>query len=122
MSKEVTIKIGKTEYPMHFSIKAGKLITEKYGSIEGAFGGEKNAETFDAMLFFIETLISQGIAKKKFLGEETPEPIEEDMLAMLFGLGDFQELSEKIFECVGEGKAREVLEKVKKEETKQKGD
>lgn len=124
MGKISRIKIAGKNYPMSFSLMAQKKMAEKYGSTENAFekmfkdGAE--AGSIDMISETIELLISQGCAYKNYFEKDVPvkdddpvidgkwTPIPKEAIEIALGIGDMEEIVEKIQECMSGGKKQEI--------------
>lgn len=141
MAKISYIEIAGKKYPMSFSLMASKKMVEKYGSaskIENmmGYGGEVSPKAIDAMADILELLISQGCAYKNYFEKDMPveenspvidgkwTPLPREVLEIAIGIEDFEELANKITECISGGqkkeiKAKEIEEKGKNAEARQ---
>lgn len=123
MGKITYMEIVGKNYPMSFSLMATKKIAEKYGSLEKALNkakGETTPESIETLTDIVELLISQGCAFKNYFEKDVPapenapiingkwEPLPREALDIAITLADMNELTDKIYECIGMGKQKEV--------------
>lgn len=123
MGKINYIEIAGKEYPMSFSMMAAKKIAEKYGSLEKALNevqGETTTKGIDTLTDIIELLIAQGCAYKNYFEKDIPapenapvidgkwEPMPREVLDIALTIADLPELTEKLYECIGVGKQKEI--------------
>lgn len=72
MREMIEAEIGGRLYPLNFSVKASRLLIEKFGDLDKAFDGaedgavktEEMAGYIDKISFMLEVLINQGVAKR----------------------------------------------------------
>ena len=112
MKRIVEIKIGNETYPLNFSIKAGKMVAEKYGSLEALFSdieeGGTTVETFDKVIYLVELMMEQGHAYKEKLGEKSPKPLSAEDLELLLDFNQIGEVMSTISGGIIAGNTREV--------------
>lgn len=123
MGKITYMEIVGKNYPMSFSLMATKKIAEKYGSLEKALNevkGETTPESIETLTDIVELLISQGCAFKNYFEKDVPAPenapiingkwapLPREALDIAITLADMNELTDKIYECIGVGKQKEV--------------
>lgn len=123
MGKINYIEIAGKEYPMSFSMMAAKKIAEKHGSLEKALNevqGETTTKGIDTLTDIIELLIAQGCAYKNCFEKDIPapenapvidgkwEPMPREVLDIALTIADLPELTEKLYECIGVGKQKEI--------------
>ena len=121
----VTITIAGKDYPMSFSVIAAKKIAIEHGSIEKFIASFKNSDgigekTIDDIISVLELLISQGCAYKNYFEKDVPTkatdpvidgkwtPLPREALEIAIGLCDFDEISEKLQQCILKGKKGKV--------------
>lgn len=123
MGKINYIEIAGKEYPMSFSMMAAKKIAEKHGSLEKALNevqGETTTKGIDTLTDIIELLIAQGCAYKNYFERDIPAPenapvidgkweaMPREVLDIALTIADLPELTEKLYECIGVGKQKEI--------------
>lgn len=123
MGKITYMEIAGKNYPMSFSLMAATKIAEKHGSLEKALsevGGEATPKNIETLVDIIELLISQGCAFKNYFERDVPapgnapiidgkwEPLPREALNIAITIADLDELTDKIYECIGQGKKKEV--------------
>lgn len=123
MGKINYIEIAGKEYPMSFSMMAAKKIAEKHGSLENALNevrGETTTKSIDTLTDIVGLLIAQGCAYKNYFEKDIPapenapiingkwEPIPREVLEIALTVADLPQLTEKLYECIGVGKEKEI--------------
>ena len=123
MKRLSEIEINGIKYPLNFSIKAGRLIAEKYGSLEGALKDldtdKTDVETFDKMIFIVETMMEQGQEYMKLSGKESPTPLSKDEMEVFLDFNDTGYLMSCVVSGTVAGSEQEVETEDPNEKTTQ---
>lgn len=125
MNRIVCVEIAGKQYPMSFSLMAAKKVAEKYGNIERMIDSLEmregiKAKTIEEITDLLELLIAQGCAYKNYFEKDVPvkdtdpvidgkwTPLPREALEIAVGVGDLEELGDKISECISKGKKKEL--------------
>jgi hypothetical protein len=103
----VNIELAGKSFPLNFSIKAMRELTEKYGDLDAALDkideDDVSPETFDMLTEFLYQMIDQGVKKKHYLGEKCEETPTREEIECIIDFGDFDEVMEKMTEAMSLG-------------------
>lgn len=125
MKRLTFVEIVGKEYPMSFSLMAAKKVAEKYGSVEKILDSVKTkggikVGTIDAITDILELLIAQGCAYKNYFEKDVPikekdpvidgkwTPLPREALEIAVGVGDLEQVADKIAECVTNSQQKEL--------------
>lgn len=111
MDRLIYKEIAGTEYPLNFSVKAAKIVSDKYGEVSEIMTVLNEKNTADAMMeltWLLSVLIEQGVSYKKLAENEEVKGITEEELQVLMSGTDFIGLNELIMEAIMSGMTREV--------------
>lgn len=117
----IETEIDGKKYPLNFSIKAGVLFAERYGSVEDTWESiskKTQTEQLREICWMLQTLIEQGFAYQKIFEEEQnqiPEkiPTAED-LEIMMGFMEFYRMQDEIQKAMLAGISPEVQVELKK--------
>lgn len=130
-----TITMAGKEYPMSFSLMAAKKMAEKYGEMGKALEDFSKTDLFskngvEMMVDMLELLISQGCAYKNYFEKDVPVPenapvidgkwvpLPREGIEIALSIADCEMIAQKIEECMGAGKKKEVIAVAKNVETR----
>lgn len=122
MSKRITeTEIDGRKYPLNFSIKAGILFSERYGSVEDTWESVSKktpTEQLREICWMLQTLIEQGFAYQKIFNEKQNKisekiPTAEDLEVMI-GFMEFYHMQDEIQKAMLAGISPEVQVELKK--------
>jgi hypothetical protein len=122
MNRLSEINIAGTTYPLNFSVKAAKEISERYGGLENvdkAFTGKSVDEMMNEVIWLLSVLIGQGVAYKRIVEGEEIKSITTDELEIVLGVADLSDLKDQIMGAMLNGMDREVEVDAKNSETTQ---
>lgn len=111
MNRITEIEIAGKKYPLNFSVKAAKEVSERYGDITNigdAFEGKSTSEMMDEANWILALLIEQGVAYKKIVDGEEVKGLTQDELEILMGVVDFADLKSTLLGAMTAGMRREV--------------
>lgn len=111
MNRITEIEIAGRKYPLNFSVKAAKEVSERYGDISNigdAFEGKSTSEMMDEANWILALLIEQGVAYKKIVDGEEVKGLTQDELEILMGVVDFADLKSTLLGAMTAGMRREV--------------
>lgn len=106
MSRIIEIELAEKKYPLNFSVGAVEKITEEIGDIfqiGEILSNKSAAEMMSTSVNILETLINQGIAYKKLIGEEVNPEVKKEDLKILIGLSDLPRIKKAILEAMTAG-------------------
>lgn len=117
----IETEIDGKKYPLNFSIKAGVLFAERYGSVENTWESiskKTQTEQLKEICWMLQTLIEQGFAYQRIFSEEKnqiPEkiPTAED-LEIMMGFMEFYRMPDEIQKAMLAGISPEVQVELKK--------
>lgn len=100
----ITVKIGGTEYPVRFSIGVLAAMNDKYGEN----GQQKIFEAVEKgdvspLIWLTKKMIETGVKYRRLLGEDAPEPPDEEALGVLIGPAEMPEIMQAITAAMTEG-------------------
>lgn len=75
MLRMFKIRIGDKEYPLTYSLRAFKAVSDKFGSpdkMQAALDSDHAAEAFEAQIFVLHELILAGARYATLIGEDAP--------------------------------------------------
>lgn len=112
MSRISEIDLAGRKYPLNFSTKAMKEMSERYGgldpeNIEKAFSGNA-AQVLDGLVWMLHLFISQGVAYKRIVDGEEVKGLTADELEVVLGVDDIASLKGTLFSAMASGSARTV--------------
>lgn len=111
MNRITEIEIAGRKYPLNFSVKAAKEVSERYGDISNigdAFEGKSTSEMMDEANWILALLIEQGVAYKKIVDGEEVKGLTQDDLEVVMGVVDFADLKNTLLGAMTAGMRREV--------------
>lgn len=111
MNRISEIEIAGVKYPLNFSVKAAKEISDRYGDISkigDAFTDKPIGEMMSEATWLLSLLIRQGIAYKKIVEGKEIKEISEDELEIIMGVADFANLKTTLLDAMMLGMGREV--------------
>lgn len=99
-----TVTIGGTAYPVRFSIGVLAAMNDKYGA-----NGQQRI--FDAvekgdvgpLIWLTKKMIETGVKYRALMGEDAPEPPDEEALGVLIGPAEMPEIMRAITAAITEG-------------------
>ena len=106
MDRIAEVSLAGKKYPLNFSVRASRMIDEKYGGLEhltGVIGWKDIQDAMYNVAWMLNILIEQGIAYRKYMGESAPDPLDMDTIEMLVGAPDLERLQAAILESIGLG-------------------
>lgn len=117
----IETEIDGRKYLLNFSIKAGVLFAERYGSVEDTWESiskKTQTEQLREICWMLQTLIEQGFAYQRIFSEEKnqiPEkiPTAEDLEVMM-GFIEFYQIQDEIQKAMLAGISPEVQVELKK--------
>lgn len=112
MNRITEFELAGKKYPLNFSVKAARMVDEKYGGIEklaNAFDGSSGiGKMMTTLTDIMHVLMEQGAAYQKITdGKETDIP-SLDEFEVLIGMGDITMLQQSLFEAIGIGSTATV--------------
>ena len=111
MNRLSEIEIAGRIYPLNFSTKAAKQISERYDGLENldkAFASKNIDAMMDEVIWLLALLIEQGVAYKKIVDGEDVKAISADALEVVLGVADFAGIKNQITDALLRGMSREV--------------
>jgi len=111
MNRITEIEIAGRKYPLNFSVKAAKEVSERYGDISNigdAFEGKSTSEMMDEANWILALLIEQGVAYKKIVDGEEVKGLSQGELEIVMGVVDFAGLKNTLLGAMTAGMEREV--------------
>lgn len=112
MNRITEIEIAGKSYPLNFSVKAAKEISERYDGLENidkAFANKPVDEMMDEVIWLLSILIGQGVAYKHIVeGHENVKGITADELEIVLGVSDLTNLKDQIMDAALSGMERTV--------------
>lgn len=105
------ITVGGKAYPLNFSVKAAREITERFGDVENifqAFQGGDLGKRMDDVVWLLALLINQGIARRNLLNETQVEEVKAEDLEILLGLDDLVGIMMELLAAITAGMEQEV--------------
>ena len=112
------VTIGGKEYPVRFSIGVLAAMNDTYGQ-----NGQQ--KIFDAvekgdvgpLIWLTKKMIETGVKYRRLLGEDAPEPPDEEALGVLIGPAEMPEIMQAITAAMTEGN-KTTVESVAKDKKK----
>ena len=109
------VTIGGKEYPVRFSIGVLAAMNDTYGQ-----NGQQ--KIFDAvekgdvgpLIWLTKKMIETGVKYRRLLGEDAPEPPDEEALGVLIGPAEMPEIMQAITAAMTEGNKTTVESVAKK--------
>ncbi len=105
MNRLCEIEIGGITYPLNFSVKAARLVEEKFGGVHkvtGVYG--KSADlctTLNNQTWLLQLLMEQGAKYKKLVDGEDIELPTDDEIEVLIGALGMKDVQIALFGCIG---------------------
>lgn len=106
-----TIKIAGKEYPMNFSVRAAKEVTEKFDGLENVATAITSGSTSDILghvIWLLALLISQGVERENLLNGTNEKPVTAAELEVLMGVSELEGLQGHLMSAMSGDMAREV--------------
>lgn len=105
MDRLCEIEIGGIKYPLNFSVKAARLVDEKFGSLDNVSGVYGKSVDMKTTLYnqswLLYLLMEQGAEYIKLVdGKDVNLPNIDDF-EVLIGVLDMKVVQEALFECIG---------------------
>lgn len=112
MERITEVEIAGTKYPLNFSLKAAKEVSEKYdgdiSKIATVLTGEDLMVAMAEMIWLLELLISQGVEYMRITESEERKGITIEELEVVVCAGDFVRLNVIAMNAITNGMSREV--------------
>lgn len=123
MNRITEMSIAGRTYPLNFSTKAAKAVSERYGdlgNIGDAFSGKSAAGVMDEVIWLIALLVGQGVAYKRIVDGEEVQGITADELEVVVGVADLPDMKDQLMAAMMAGMNRTIeVEAPKNAETTQ---
>lgn len=105
------VELAGKKYPLNLSVKATRLLSDKFGGIEkvgDVINAGDIAEALETLAFILWTLIDQGCAYCKLTGEDAPDKLSEADIHVLLSPSDVPRVQGAVMAAMTAGAAREV--------------
>lgn len=105
------ITVGGKAYPMNFSIKAAREVTDRFGDIGNlgrAFQGDDMGKQLEDIVWLLALLINQGIARRNLLDGTQERGVKAEDLEVLLDMEDLGRLTDELLAAITAGMAQEV--------------
>lgn len=103
--------VGGKAYPLNFSVRAAKEVTERYGDISqigDAFQTENLVKTMEESIWLLALMMNQGIARRNLLEGKQEQGVKESELEVLLDASDMGRLRAALMDAMTAGMSREV--------------
>lgn len=112
MNRIGSFELNGEQYPLNLSMKATRLISERFGgmeNVEEAVKGKSIGEVLGTLSWLLTVLMHQGFAYCDLTGAERPEKLfKQEELEVLLQPADIPAIQKAVFGTIASGAAREV--------------
>ncbi len=111
MNRIIEIEIAGESYPLNFSTKAARAVSDRYGDLTNigeAFDDKTTVQALDELVWMLALLIEQGVAYHKIVNNIDRKILTAEQLEIVLGVSDVVSLKENVMQAMTSGMAREV--------------
>lgn len=111
MNRVIEIEIAGESYPLNFSTKAARAVSDRYGDLTNigqAFDDKTTVQALDELVWMLALLIEQGAAYHKIVNNLERKILTAEQLEIVLGVSDVVSLKENVMQAMTSGMSREV--------------